>query len=868
MNASSRLKVCRAADLALFDSLESRTLLSGVWEIAGTPARDTIIVRLNAANDQLIEAVVNGHVVQTRAHNSIDGIRVLGGLGNDNIDINIGPDGDIPTTLYGGSGNDTISGGSGRDLIRGNWGNDDLSGDIGNDRIFGDVGNDELTGDEGYDRLYGDAGQDTLAGGLDRDDLFGGTESDQLSGGYGKDVLNGDSGNDTLFGGIGSDSLIGGSGRDTYHRRRNDVIRIGVGDVQKSEQQGNPLSAVGDREEFKDWLVEQAVANWQWAFGQTTSPWYRWGYSGGSAGFEVALASDSVASGNAAGAAPDPGGYSETNTQEQGVDEADIVETNGQYIYLARDSELIIIDAWPADQAREVSRVTIDGNIRGIYLAGGKVTVVSTKWDYGNWSPGRPGLMMTDIMPYWSEAETTVSVVDITNPAAPEIAEKLSIEGSYASSRMIDGRLYVVTDSNLDKLHPLTVEDDDPDTSWEEYRYETEAEYRARLGAVTVDGLMPGYTSTVGGQTAASGALGEDELYAPVYDFNFQDLFSVSLIDVTDDQAGVDASTAVFGFSGQVYASADNLYVMSQGWDAPMGGWQGDARTDLYKFALGTDSVSLAGTGEVPGYVLNQFAASEHNGYFRIATTTRNGGTSNNVFVLDDQGERLEVYGSITGIAFNEQIYAARFVEDRGYLVTFRRVDPLFTLDLSDPANPEVAGELKIPGYSSYLHPISGNRLIGFGRNATESGQVLGLQVSLFDVSDIANPVRQDVYNVPVEGDSGWWGGTSSAEWDHHAFNYFADRELITVPVLDYGYWHGDARLEIISIDEGLGLRKFGEVKHDTEVLRSVRIGDYLYSIARNDMIVVEFADTNNEQAHVIFDDTPVTPPEVDILVG
>jgi uncharacterized secreted protein with C-terminal beta-propeller domain len=362
---------------------------------------------------------------------------------------------------------------------------------------------------------------------------------------------------------------------------------------------------------------------------------------------------------------------------------------------------------------------------------------------------------------------------------------------------------------------------------------------------MSLEDLLPGYTVTnsATGQST-HGYLGQTNLYIPKSIEDTQSMFSVVLMDLADANPGPKATTSVVGFSGDVYASTENLYVTSQDWDSPMRGWDGEAQTDIYKFALNSNSVPLAGAGEVPGWVLNQFSMGESGDDFHIATTTQSGGLSNNVFTLQDKGEHLEITGGITGLAFSERIYSARFIGDRGYLVTFRQVDPLFTLDLSDPTKPEVAGILKIPGYSSYLHPVGENLVIGFGRDATLDGRIQGLQASLFDVSNIHNPTLIGTYKFQDDSSHpGWFWTSSEAEWDHHAFNYFPDEKVLAVPILDWGWWNGHGKLALLKLDETSGFTKLADIQHDGEVSRSLRIEHFIYSIGTDAVKVISLDD-------------------------
>jgi uncharacterized secreted protein with C-terminal beta-propeller domain len=302
---------------------------------------------------------------------------------------------------------------------------------------------------------------------------------------------------------------------------------------------------------------------------------------------------------------------------------------------------------------------------------------------------------------------------------------------------------------------------------------------------------------------------------------------SVALIDVGDDTGGADASTSVSGYSGQVYASDRSLYLAR-------GSWLETDSTELYKFNLGADSVDLAATARIAGQVTSQFAMDEEGDHFRVATIDHGDGWENRsstVQVLDQVGDELRVIGSVGDIAPGENLFAARFMGDRAYLITFQQIDPLFTIDLSDPTKPRVAGELVIPGFSRYLHPIDETHLIGIGRNADN-----GVQLSLFDVRDIANPRRLATYDVPTKRGGGWTN--SFAEHNHLAFSYFPAQGVLAFPV-DLESWDDngsttlrESRLEVVKVDPEDGFARLGGIVHeDDTILRSVRIGQKVFSI-------------------------------------
>ncbi|HEX2971933.1 MAG TPA: beta-propeller domain-containing protein, partial [Tepidisphaeraceae bacterium] len=571
--------------------------------------------------------------------------------------------------------------------------------------------------------------------------------------------------------------------------------------------------------------------------------------------------------------------HSETIVQEPGADEADVVKTDGNYLYILSNNELVIMDAWPAEQTHIVSRTPIEGYAVGMYLLGDSVTIVSDVYSRTDPRMDDDVDQPTDeaqlICPWWyyGKQQIQVTVLNVLNREQPEILEETKLDGRLSESRLIDGRLYLVLDNSLDFVEPMWLAKDAPaetdlrnleDPTTIQWVYETEASYRARLEAMTLEELLPGYTTTAtdadGQTTQATGDLAQAaNLLMPdagtgTYQWN---MFSVVLMDLKDSQSGPATSTSVVGVSGQVYASADSLYVTAQRYEAPMGVWRGELKTDIYQFALEEDTIRLAATGDVPGWIVNPFAMDQQGDYLRIATTSSTtDGTANNVFVLQAQDGVLLPVGELTGLALSEQVYAARFEGDRGYLVTFRQTDPLLTLDLTDPETPKVTQALTIPGYSAYLHPFeytdsneqAHHMLIGVGRDTDDQGRILGVQVSLFDVTNLEDPKRLGMYTY---ANTETWnaGGWTAAEWDHHAFAYFPQYQILTLPRVTYRSTSTTevsslAGLDVLKLDPentdpAQVITLLGTVEHAAQPQRSVRIGPFLYSVGTDAVNVV-----------------------------
>jgi inhibitor of cysteine peptidase len=350
--------------------------------------------------------------------------------------------------------------------------------------------------------------------------------------------------------------------------------------------------------------------------------------------------------------------------------------------------------------------------------------------------------------------------------------------------------------------------------------------------------------------------LATDIYYSDVSDYYYTYTTIMAINTQNDDQEPT-YETILLGASSNVYVSLNNIYLTFPVWGTRVGDSE---KTSIYRIQIEDDQIEYVATGEVPGMVLNQFSMDEYDGYFRVATTTYEPTRQNNVYVLN---MALNITGSLAGLAPGETIYSARFMGERGYLVTFKQVDPLFVIDLKDPYNPEELGYLKVTGYSDYLHPYDETHIIGIGKETTDAGEFAwyqGVKISLFDVTDVSNP--REISKLEI-GDR---GTDSPVLWDHKAFLFDKSRNLLVMPILvaevdvseypggvpswAYGepVWQG-AYVFDISIDNGLQLR--GRITHienpsDLEqdyyyyysyyssftVNRSLYIGDVLYTIS------------------------------------
>jgi len=515
--------------------------------------------------------------------------------------------------------------------------------------------------------------------------------------------------------------------------------------------------------------------------------------------------------------APAASGYSPTNIQVAGVDEADIVKTDGDYIYLVSGQKVIIVKAYPPEQAQVLSEIKLEGIAIGIFISGDRLVVFEEETPYYDVRLGPTGEFYMPSIAYYTSPKTYIKVYDVSDRENPRLQREISADGQYVSSRMIGDYAYVVINE------PVYGEDDEPS--------------------------LPRIYS--GGN--------EKEIPATdIYCCNVSDYYymytTIMAINTQNDDQKATYATMLLGASSNLYVSLNNIYLTFPVWGRDVGDV---GKTSVHRIHIDGDEIEYVASGEVPGMVLNQFSMDEYDGYFRVATTTREGTPQNHIYILD---MALNITGSLTSLAPGETIYSARFMGDRGYLVTFKQVDPLFVIDLSDPYNPEELGYLKVTGYSDYLHPYDETHIIGIGKETTDAGEFAwyqGVKISLFDVSDVGNPVEIDKLEI---GDR---GTDSPVLWDHKAFLFDKARNLLVMPILEakvdvtkyseaelvwaYGepVWQGAYAFNV-SLDQGIQLK--GRITHiedpaDLEegyyyyyspfsVERSLYIDDVLYTIS------------------------------------
>lgn len=548
--------------------------------------------------------------------------------------------------------------------------------------------------------------------------------------------------------------------------------------------------------------------------------------------------------------------YSATNVQVAGVDEADIIKTDGKYIYAVSGKSIFITEAYPADSANIISKIELKSTPQNLYLNGDSLVVLGQDDAIYEKMAGSEKVSGRAIAPYRSSQYAFVKVFDISDKKNPKQVRDLDFEGNINNSRMIGDYVYAVTTSysyGNDVPLPAILENGEalptvvgsprcncPDVYYFDIPYQsynltsiTAINVKDNSKAVKnevylLDGNQNMYVSQNNIYIAYTKYLNEYQLVLEVMKelivprLSAKDQEQVNKIENTDnDVLSKQEKLLKIGQIIQKYQMT--LLQAEQGnlqkeLEAKMKQKYANIskeleKTVIHKIGIDKDVLKYQTVGEATGAVLNQFSMDENGEYFRIATTKNRSwsqfaGDGNqqesysNIYVLDKD---LKVVGRVENLAPGERIYSVRFMQDRAYMVTFRQTDPLFAIDLKDPKNPKVLGKLKIPGFSNYLHPYDDTTIIGIGKDTEEvsasspsveplggsTGEMTvvaptprvatkGIKISLFDVSDVANPKESAKY---VLGDS---GSDSIALHDHKAFLFSRDKNLLVIPVQIY----------------------------------------------------------------------------------
>lgn len=525
---------------------------------------------------------------------------------------------------------------------------------------------------------------------------------------------------------------------------------------------------------------------------------------------------------SASGGGPD---YSQTNQQVAGVDEADQVKTDGDYLYEVLNGEgLIITDIRnPKDMVHASEVDFTDGFYANeLYVDQDKVVLIGGQNLNAPTSNTDSKMTEDRIMPM--QQLSVIRVYDVTDRTNPKLIRETGAEGYVIGTRKIGPYVYMITNNQpfLWYDHPAPAED-----QLLPKVYDSAVEQKVQSLALDKISILPGAME-------------------PSYSI-------ITTLDIESGEKGEVNTKAYLGSGDQLYMSTDHLYLTSTNYQD----YQQNT-SEVYKFSLDKTQVNFLQTAQLKGTILNQFSMDEHNGYFRTVTTEGNlwderNRAKNHLFILD---ENMKQVGSVENLAVNERIYSARFLGDKAYMVTFRETDPLFVMDVADPTNPKVLGELKIPGFSNYLHPLDEGHLIGFGyetiaKKNPQGGEPIiqtgGMKISLFDVTDFANPKESDTEII------GGQGTYSSVQDDHHALFIHPSRSLFGFPVSIYQQSERDggvvdlqssgAMIYEITVERGIvqvadltRVMTNDYMDWEKEIRRLLYSGETVYTIAPNEV--------------------------------
>ncbi len=535
--------------------------------------------------------------------------------------------------------------------------------------------------------------------------------------------------------------------------------------------------------ELQSWYVEHTI--------DQVGP-YGWGGGRAWTAREPGTMEDSLPSSGEDGSSSEPealsssptgeavaNGETGTNTQEAGVDEPDVAKTDGRIVVRLVEGKHLVITDVSGESAREIADLALPsgGHATGLLLVDDHVILTGDR--------GYNTLLEDDGMDRAVPASgTELYDVDVSDPANPRLDSRTSWAGRQLSLRQYDDTVRLVTSTGLPQLPFVQPRSASDSLFGSGGLSEDEAEERNReiVRKSTVQDWAPGLDCS--------------DVYHP-RTWSGSETVSVA----TFRPGAVDAAkkVAVTGAGNEVYSSADRLYVTATDWgdrvpmDRPMASPEGSdframppTRTHIHAFALEGDSSRYLASGDINGTIKDRWSLDENDGHLRVAVSWpgRGGVTGENgVVVLDERGDRLEKVGELRGLGVDEQIQSVRWFDDLAVVVTFRQTDPLYTIDLSEPTSPRRLGELKIPGFSSYLHPIGDDRLLGLGTDADLDGRTLGAQAAVFDISDRtrARQVGKVTFGESMLG----------ASQDPHAFTWLPDADAAITTLQTSGVTSG-----------------------------------------------------------------------------
>lgn len=644
--------------------------------------------------------------------------------------------------------------------------------------------------------------------------------------------------------------------------------------------------------DLEAYIEDTAVLDMRTQLEQAKKGGYYWGpvFAGGVADRAAAPEAGASQDANASG----PKDYTTTNTQVAGVDEADFVKNDGNRIFVLSGDTLYINQSWPAAELKTVSKVTLEGWPQSMFLdENDHVVVFSSVWDAYPLDRSQGDVACLSLWCGYYYANTVkVTVIDVSDLAHPKVTDEYFLPGWFNNARRVGSSVRMVVSDNFRWPQGVKFWLDGADQSLYNDKTRMEQAYDALMNeneriirnAQLSDWLPHGKRRLASGEVIDVGYDCHDfyRSNAPTR----LGLVTVATLNLAAQNPKL-VRTSVVAEPGEIYASAKNLYIASQHW----WWWPEPGQTDhtyLHKFDItDPDRAVYIASGGVDGTIVDQFSMDEDaRGYFRVATTVTTRvedrlnpsnvlgtlQTTNRVSVLHEESGALNVIGQTEELAPGERVMSSRFVDDVGYLVTYRQVDPLFTIDLSDPTHPTKVGEVHVEGFSSYIHPLDATHLLTIGeyRDANGSWQSRSTQLAIYDVSDLAHPKQTFTQKV------GTSYGYSEAMWDHHAFNYFPEKKLLAIPFYDWNpndpgrYWdYFTSDLRVFGVDAQTGFTVKGTLSmkdvyvtyNDADwtwywspwIRRSVMADDFVYAISDAGIRVANIADLSTPLATTTF---------------
>ena len=552
--------------------------------------------------------------------------------------------------------------------------------------------------------------------------------------------------------------------------------------------------------------------------------------------------------------------YSKTNIQVKDVDEPDVVKTDGTYLYILSNSKIYIVKAYPAENAKVLSIITFedDVNVHNFFININRLIVFETSYRYPTEFEEIKDTY--EYIPYyWGISTTIIDIYDLANKEDPKPLKEIELDGSFFNARMIGDYIYIIASEYTRNFY-----------------YNIDGNKTINLPEIRVNDQKR--------------CISLEDIYYINDTKKVDSMTHIISIDIYGST--IDQKNFLLGSSQNMFVSNNNIYLACQEYGYYNLFWESkyccEQATIVHKISIDNGEIFYKAKGTVPGYTLNQFSMDEHNGFFRIATQIwdYDSGSNTNLYILD---ENMNLTSKIEGIAPGERMHSARFIGNKAYLVTFKKVDPFFTLDLSDPYDAKIIGELKIPGYSDYLHPYDENHIIGIGKDTVEPQEEYswtrdfawyqGLKIAFFDVSDLENP--KEISKVII-GDR---GTDSPVLYDHKSFLFDKERELLVLPVSLYeisdydktqnngytGSIYGTFKFQgtfVYKINPENGFEFIGKITHINEtenpndyyyrchsysshITRTLFIDDILYTIS-NDFIKMNNLDDLSEINSII----------------